>query len=874
MGATIKVTNAQPGDDLTVAGVLPAGITMTLAPSNAGTIVAYLSGAGPISKASLQTAIGQLRFANNGDNPNPTAAATPRSIQVTVSDGETESVIATATVHVNVTDDPINANNDSIITNNSLGTAMVIPEWVLLANDTDPDSVMDVTAVSGQSDVTASLSPGSVTVTDNSPAGGSFVYTATGDATSDTATVSVGQATTITTLSENFGSTDYNQDDGAWTTNWSETGDDNSSTSDNGQIRVNGNRLEFDNGNTAANSNGASIQRAVTNLVGASSATITYGYTENLDPGESVLVEFFNGVAWQTVQTINSSTGNGTLPAINLSGPFTGTPLLRFTASAMNDANDLVSIDNISIAFTTPASAVNGGTASEILIGNVNGTTFDAGQGNDIVLAGAGADEITWNANGAGGTDGHDFVDGGADNDTIIINGSGDVEDFKVYARANAIAAGFTTLKADTEIVIARNGVVIAELDNVEEIVINTAGGVDSVSAVGNFNPTSLSFNTITINSDGDETVDISGLESEHRIHVRSNGGNVNVIGELRSQDLIDTSSQSGSGGNNPPPTANNEDDEDETEDDDNGPSPTPTPTPPTTGAGGSALPFVVYLGATATTFAAGGTLDDILVGNDADNSLYGLAGNDSLEGGKGDDVLIAGDGDDLVFAGAGSDRALGGAGNDMIDGGDGDDTILGEGGADNITGGLGRDVINAGDGNDRILALNNDGNDFVDGGAGSDTIDFSAVESALTFKLSQATIEAASGAKDTFASIEKFVGGAGNDRFEASNAIEVMDGGAGNDVFFFASGAAANGDVIEGFSPGDKIHLSSFLTGFDPAQDVLGGNMSFNASGQVRLVVQGSDTKVEINDDTNFNDVDFAFVVAGRTNLTGNDFA
>ena len=81
-----------------------------------------------------------------------------------------------------------------------------------------------------------------------------------------------------------------------------------------------------------------------------------------------------------------------------------------------------------------------------------------------------------------------------------------------------ALALGLTGLHANTEIVVTRNGTtnasIIAELDNVEEIVINTtnttandANGVvnsgtfagDTIAVFGDFRQTSLDYSTITI---------------------------------------------------------------------------------------------------------------------------------------------------------------------------------------------------------------------------------------------------------------------------------------------------------------------------------------------------------------------------------------
>jgi Ca2+-binding RTX toxin-like protein len=86
--------------------------------------------------------------------------------------------------------------------------------------------------------------------------------------------------------------------------------------------------------------------------------------------------------------------------------------------------------------------------------------------------------------------------------------------------------------------VITRNGTdnasVIAELDNIEEITINTGGGNDTVLPIGDFSPTSLSFNTITIyDSSGTDTADFTGLTSTHRVVFRAWEGNDNVSGGL-----------------------------------------------------------------------------------------------------------------------------------------------------------------------------------------------------------------------------------------------------------------------------------------------------------------------------------------------------
>ena len=388
MTATVKLTNAQAGDMLSVAGSLPGGITSSFGPAVAGQITMYLSG--PASLAAFQTAIAAVRFGNPAEN-NPVAGV--RTISVSVNDGEVDSNFATASVTVVAVNDVFSAGSDRIITNiGNVANGIIVPEWVLLANDSDPDGpagTAAITGVSGFNSLTASLAPvGSVSVTDTGAAnGGTFNYAAS----------------------------------------WS---------------------------------------------VGAQTAT--------------------------GAVSVQRDTSNGTISGSD--------------------------------------------TFDDILIGDGQNTIFDGGEGNDFVFAGAGNDTINWNASGSNGpSDGRDYVDGGVGTvDRFVVNGNNNAETFNVYARTDAIGAGFNGLKADTEIVVTRDGIIIAELDNIEDITINTGGGTDTVNAIGNFNPTSLAFNTIHVNSgSGNTTVDISDLTSAHRVVLTGNGGDDRIIGNVRPQDVV-----------------------------------------------------------------------------------------------------------------------------------------------------------------------------------------------------------------------------------------------------------------------------------------------------------------------------------------------
>lgn len=107
-----------------------------------------------------------------------------------------------------------------------------------------------------------------------------------------------------------------------------------------------------------------------------------------------------------------------------------------------------------------------------------------------------------------------------------------------------------------------------------------------------------------------------------------------------------------------------------------------------------------------------GGTANDVLNGDDGNDSLYGEDGLDTLNGGNNDDLLSGGADNDTLNAGAGKDLLYGDEGDDALDGGDDDDYLNGGLGNDTLTGGLGNDIL-----------FGQDGNDTLNGGAGDDLL-------------------------------------------------------------------------------------------------------------------------------------------------------
>ncbi|MBB3458979.1 Ca2+-binding RTX toxin-like protein [Rhizobium sp. BK313] len=576
---------------------------------------------------------------------------------------------------------------------------------------------------------------------------------------------------------------------------------------------------------------------------------------------------------------------------------------------------------------------VNGNAGNDTIVGNL---------GNDTINAGAGDDTIIWNANATGATDGRDLVNGGTETtvgDTFVVNGNASAETYRIYTRAawDAVPGNvLSSLNAATEIVITRNGTnnaaIIAELTEIEEIRINGAdpagagtAGNDSFELIGDFSGTHLRLNTVTIDGDqGDDTIDISALTSAHRIVFRSNGGNDTVVGTLRPQDVIelpagttlDEYTISETGGvktmtngthtitfvSEGMPTFQDENGEAEDEDDDHpndGDSDVEDSDDPNEGTGGSDdEDDVDENGGNAPAPIAARTLvgtagSDVLLGAAAVDTILAGAGADILVGEEGDDILRGEDGDDVVSAGGGVDVVSGGTGDDEIHGGDGNDMLFGNAGKDMIYGDEGNDIVEggadddqiwSGAGNDTVLATNGDGNDLYWGGDGSDTLDYAAATANLTVDIGsgymqRGSVSGSGTGTDVTYGFENFVGGSGHDVITASVAANVIDGGLGDDVFRFTSVAAAQGDKIYGFQPGDKIDFSQIDADTGTAGNqhfTLAAGATLTAAGQIVVThdtVNGEElTTIRGNVDGD-PDADFELLLTGTHNLKAADF-
>lgn len=179
----------------------------------------------------------------------------------------------------------------------------------------------------------------------------------------------------------------------------------------------------------------------------------------------------------------------------------------------------------------------------------------------------------------------------------------------------------------------------------------------------------------------------------------------------------------------------------------------------------------------------------DRIIGDEGDNWLSGLGGDDAIDGRDGDDTLLGGegwdrltgyDGDDVLDGGVGDDVLAGDLGQDELQGGDGNDLLEGGAGDDTLDGGAGDDFAYGGEGDD-VLA-GDTGQDYLEGGVGNDTLLGGDGADILDGYLGQDNLSGGNGD-------DLLNGGAGNDTLAGGPGSDVLTGGGGNDTFVIREG-------------------------------------------------------------------------------------
>jgi Ca2+-binding RTX toxin-like protein len=199
---------------------------------------------------------------------------------------------------------------------------------------------------------------------------------------------------------------------------------------------------------------------------------------------------------------------------------------------------------------------------------------------------------------------------------------------------------------------------------------------------------------------------------------------------------------------------------------------------------------------------ATGGSGDDYIYGNKADNKLHGGAGIDFLFG-YGIGSPYGNDGEDDLYGEGGDDHLNGGDGHDVLFGGDDKDALWGDGGDDWLYGESGDDILIGGEGSDLLFP-----------GDGVNTVGYSSSPEAVAVNLEQWTAIGGDAAGDIFGGYfqnaigsfydDVLIGDANDNMLWGGDGADELHGGDGNDLLFGEEGAdtlfAGKGsDILDG---------------------------------------------------------------------------
>ena len=263
-----------------------------------------------------------------------------------------------------------------------------------------------------------------------------------------------------------------------------------------------------------------------------------------------------------------------------------------------------------------------GTSGNDQMNGSVNtGQVFEAGAGNDTVIAGNGNDFIT------GGT-GNDTLEGRAGNDTYYFNlGDGIDTIYDVdtnIGNVDTIAMLDSINPADVEVIRQGENLELRIKNTTDKIIIEK---FFSTHSKYDYSDVGMNGNRIEQVTFTDSTIwDLTTLLSKAS-HINGTASDDSLIGFNDQQNII-----SAGDGND-------------------------------------------------TVYA--GILGDTIYGEAGDDIIYGADGGDTIYGGTGNDVITAGNGTNYIHAGADNDEVYGGTGIDYIYGEAGDDLLEGKEGAD-----------------------------------------------------------------------------------------------------------------------------------------------------------------------------------------------
>ena len=221
-------------------------------------------------------------------------------------------------------------------------------------------------------------------------------------------------------------------------------------------------------------------------------------------------------------------------------------------------------------------------------------------------------------------------------------------------------------------------------------------------------------------------------------------------------------------------------------------------------------------------------------------------AGNQTIEGGEGSDTYsVAENNDGGAFVDLSSGIAFGGAET-------GFDNLQS---IENVAGGDGNDVIYGNSGDNVFFA--SAGEDQIDGRGGNDAFNASSATGDVAIDLTAGTATGA-GIDTTLVSVERAIGGQGNDTLVGTVGDNILVGGAGNDTIETLGG----NDIVQGGEGTDKLVL-----------DVASGDATIAFVNGAWTVTTGEGEAAETViltgiEEVQFNDATSTWLVGGGSEL------
>jgi Ca2+-binding RTX toxin-like protein len=255
-----------------------------------------------------------------------------------------------------------------------------------------------------------------------------------------------------------------------------------------------------------------------------------------------------------------------------------------------------------------------------------------------------------------------------------------------------------------------------------------------------------------------------------------------------------------------------------------------------------------------------GNSLGNVLTGGAGDDTFYGVAGNDTLIGGTGDDTYVFGPAtsaesdtvtelasegtDSLKFntlttdvvvslgsttvrtvhtnrqlklnSGSTIEKAIGGSGNDTLTGNSLGNVLIGGAGNDTLTGVAGNDSLFGGTGDDTYVfgtATSAESDTVTElASEGTDSLKFNTLTTDVVVSLGSTTVRTVHTNRqlklNSGSTIEKAIGGSGNDTLTGNSLGNVLIGSAGNDTL---TGVAGNDSLFGG--AGDDTYVFGTAT-------------------------------------------------------------